>query len=92
MRAFVGVLGVVRAAQWFMLGLSLAPLLRNDNAVGLIRSTSLTLEEYEHEVSDFATQKMVRPARHRPCTWRGRAPTQKGARALSSSPALAKQP
>ena len=49
-----------RSAQWFCLGLSLAPLLKIEHPVDYIKSLSLLVEEYEYESSDFATQKMVR--------------------------------
>ena len=55
--------GRSRSAQWFCLGISLAPLLKVDNAVDMIKSTTLAMDEFEHNVSDFATQKMVRHGR-----------------------------
>jgi len=47
-----------------MLGVSVAPILKSDNAVDLIKAISLTMEEFEYQVSDFAVQKMVRGAHH----------------------------
>ena len=49
-----------RSAQWFHLGVSLAPLLQISDPVDYIRSLTLLMEEYEYEVSDYARQKMVR--------------------------------
>lgn len=47
-----------------MLGVSVAPILKSDNAVDLIKAISLTMEEFEYQVSDFAVQKMVRGGHH----------------------------
>jgi len=47
-----------RSAQWFCLGISIAPLLQIEDPVDYIKSISLLMEEFEYESSDFATQKM----------------------------------